>query len=79
MRFVKISIHYHGVGIPEKHISIIFDPYFSTEQKVIVSSGYSEDPVMTKFWEYGISGALPKPYKIRDLIETLKKITTDAT
>jgi len=47
--------------------------------KVIVSSGYSDDPVMTKFWEYGFSGALPKPYKIKDLIEILKKITTDAT
>jgi PAS domain S-box-containing protein len=41
--------------------------------KVIVSSGYSDDPVMTKFREYGFVGALPKPYKIQDLIEVLKK------
>ncbi len=45
--------------------------------KVIVSSGYSNDPVMTKFREYGFIGALPKPYKIKDLIETLKKITKE--
>ena len=43
--------------------------------KVIVSSGYSNDPVMTKFREYGFVGVLPKPYKIKDMIETLKKVT----
>jgi len=43
--------------------------------KVIVSSGYSNDPVMARFREYGFRGALPKPYKIIDMIETLKKIT----
>jgi DNA-binding NtrC family response regulator len=43
--------------------------------KVIVSSGYSDDPVMTEFREYGFIGALPKPYKIKDMIEILKKIT----
>ncbi len=32
---VKISIRDHGVGIPEKHLSKIFDPYFSTKEKGI--------------------------------------------
>ncbi|UCD79253.1 MAG: PAS domain S-box protein [Desulfobacterales bacterium] len=45
--------------------------------KVIVSSGYSDDPVMTSFKEYGFVGALPKPYKIKDLIEVLKKAKKD--
>jgi len=31
-RYVKISIRDHGVGIPEKHLSMIFDPYFSTKE-----------------------------------------------
>ena len=44
--------------------------------KVIVSSGYSNDPVMTKFREYGFIGALPKPYNIKDLINALNKATT---
>jgi PAS domain S-box-containing protein len=45
--------------------------------KVIVSSGYSDDPVMTKFREYGFVGALPKPYKIKDLNEALKKVAKE--
>jgi len=31
-KYVKISIRDHGVGIPEKHLSEIFDPYFSTKE-----------------------------------------------
>jgi len=31
-RYVKISIKDQGVGIPQKHISKIFDPYFTTKQ-----------------------------------------------
>lgn len=31
--YVRISINDHGVGIPQKHVSKIFDPYFSTKQR----------------------------------------------
>ena len=30
--FVKITIRDEGIGIPEKHLDKIFDPYFSTKQ-----------------------------------------------
>ncbi|MBW2644187.1 MAG: response regulator, partial [Deltaproteobacteria bacterium] len=42
--------------------------------KAIVSSGYSNDPVMTNFKEYGFTVALPKPNTKKELIEALKKI-----
>jgi PAS domain S-box-containing protein len=32
-RYVMITIKDHGVGIAEKHLSKIFDPYFSTKQE----------------------------------------------
>jgi len=32
-KYVKISIRDHGVGIPEKHLLEIFDPYFSTKER----------------------------------------------
>lgn len=40
--------------------------------KAIVSSGYSNDPVVQNFMQYGFSGSLSKPYKINDLKEILE-------
>jgi CheY-like chemotaxis protein len=40
--------------------------------KAIVSSGYSNDPVVQNFMQYGFSGRLSKPYKISDLKEILE-------
>jgi len=37
----------------------------------IVSSGYSDDPVLADYEKYGFQGALPKPYKIFELSEVL--------
>ena len=32
-KYIRISIRDEGIGIPEKYLSKIFDPYFSTKQK----------------------------------------------
>jgi CheY-like chemotaxis protein len=44
------------------------------EVKAIVSSGYSDDPVMADFKKYGFSNIAAKPYNIRDLGKALYKI-----
>ncbi len=44
------------------------------EAKVIVSSGYSMDPVMANYTEYGFKGRLAKPYKMKDLKKELTRV-----
>ncbi len=42
--------------------------------KAIVSSGYSNDPVMSEFSKYGFSDVVLKPYEITDLSGILHKV-----
>ncbi len=45
------------------------------DARVIVSSGYSTDPIMASFREYGFCGAIAKPYLMEDLAKALKSST----
>jgi len=47
-----------------------------SQVKAIVSSGYSYDPVMANFQEYGFSGVIPKPYVMEDLARVLNEVIT---
>jgi two-component system cell cycle sensor histidine kinase/response regulator CckA len=42
--------------------------------KAIVSSGYSLDPVMANFREFGFSGVIPKPYVMEELGRVLREV-----
>ncbi|MDH3772055.1 MAG: response regulator, partial [Nitrospirota bacterium] len=42
--------------------------------KAIVSSGYSDDPILCNFQKYGFQGILVKPYKIYDLATILESL-----
>ncbi len=42
--------------------------------RVIVSSGYAEDPVMANHAEYGFSGVLEKPYTRNRLLDVLAQV-----
>ncbi len=44
------------------------------EVKAIVSSGYSEDPVMAEFRKYGYCGVLAKPYEAEQLSRALSDV-----
>jgi PAS domain S-box-containing protein len=48
------------------------------EIKAIVSSGYSNDPVMANFRAYGFEGAVSKPYKVAEIVDTLYKVIKSA-
>ena len=42
--------------------------------RVVVSSGYSNDPVMSEFSKYGFSGVIAKPYRAGDVMALVKKL-----
>jgi len=42
--------------------------------KAIVSSGYSNDPIMSNYKDYGFSGVIAKPYKLNKLHEVLQQV-----
>lgn len=42
--------------------------------KAIVSSGYSNDPVMAEYKDYGFSDFVPKPYNFDQLINIVNKV-----
>jgi PAS domain S-box-containing protein len=49
---------------------LLIDP----EVKAIISSGYSNDPVMSDYREYGFNDLVIKPYKIEELHQKILKI-----
>ena len=44
------------------------------DAKVLVSSGYSNDPIMAHYTDYGFCGAITKPYKIEDFNTAIQKV-----
>jgi CheY-like chemotaxis protein len=42
--------------------------------KAIVSSGKTDDPGVTNYWEYGFQGVLQKPYSINELRQVLNYV-----
>jgi len=47
------------------------------DAKAIVSSGYSDDPVMAGYRDYGFRGVIAKPYEIRKLREVLQSVINE--
>ena len=47
--------------------------------KALVSSGYSNDPIMSNFRDYGFQGMVKKPYRIQDMSDALRSVITVKT
>ncbi|NIA08594.1 MAG: PAS domain S-box protein [Nitrospiraceae bacterium] len=45
--------------------------------KAIVSSGYSNDPIMSDFKSYGFAGVIAKPYRMKDVIEVIHRVSSE--
>jgi DNA-binding NarL/FixJ family response regulator len=48
------------------------------EVKAIVSSGYSNDPILAKYEDYGFKGMVAKPFDFSELSRTLKAVIQDS-
>lgn len=42
--------------------------------KAIVSSGYSHEPIVLNYKDYGIAGVAPKPYRVGEFLATVDSI-----
>jgi two-component system cell cycle sensor histidine kinase/response regulator CckA len=49
------------------------------EAKAIVSSGYSDDLIMSDFRQHGFKGALAKPYRLSRLNQVLREVILETT
>lgn len=59
---------YNGMGGKET-VKILRD--IDPGVKAIVSSGYSDNPILANYREYGFSGILSKPYIIEDVLKAI--------
>jgi two-component system cell cycle sensor histidine kinase/response regulator CckA len=60
-----------GMGGKETMAGLLeIDP----QVKVVVSSGYSDDPIMADCQKYGFNGVIAKPYKISELGKILNQV-----
>jgi CheY-like chemotaxis protein len=60
-----------GIGGKEAAARILeIDP----DAVLIVSSGYSDDPVVANFRQYGFSGVVPKPFDAEGLARELHRL-----
>jgi CheY-like chemotaxis protein len=50
---------------------------FPAVKAAVVTSGYSNDPVLSDYRNYGFNGVIVKPFKIEDLREALQAVLQD--
>ncbi len=67
---LDLTIH-GGIG-GEEALKKLYE--IDSEVKGIASSGYSNDPVISGFIEYGFHGAIVKPYRIDEMSEVVSRV-----
>ena len=67
----KIMIGWSTYPYPEKRNDEVVP-----KACLVVSSGYSNDPIMSNYQEYGFSGVISKPYNIHNFNALLNSLFT---
>ncbi len=47
--------------------------------KALVSSGYSNNPIMANYLNYGFHGVVAKPYRVQELESEIRRVLSDST
>jgi len=47
------------------------------EAKVIISSGYTNDPIIKDFKKYNFSGVITKPFDVDELVRVIESVLAD--
>ncbi|OPY38696.1 MAG: response regulator of RpoS [Methanoregula sp. PtaU1.Bin051] len=47
---------------------------YDPEAKIVISSGFTNDPMLTDYASYGLAGVLAKPYRITELKALLENM-----
>lgn len=64
-----------GMGGKEAmEILLSIDP----DAQIVVSSGYSTDPIMSHYETFGLKGVLMKPYRVEDLKRVIQAVLTSS-
>lgn len=67
---LDLTVHNAMGGLEAIERLLEIDP----DIKAIISSGYSNDPVMSNYKHYGFQRAVQKPYRVQDIDETLSQV-----
>ena len=51
--------------------------HIDPDVRAIVSSGYSQDPMMSRYRDYGFRGVVGKPYSMTELVQGIAQAVSD--
>ncbi len=51
--------------------------HLDPDVRAIVSSGYSQDPMMSRYRDYGFRGVVGKPYSVSELVQGIEQAISD--
>ncbi|HMK48715.1 MAG TPA: response regulator [Thermodesulfovibrionales bacterium] len=69
---VVLDLTIHGGIGGEEVLKKLYE--IDAEVKAIASSGYSDDPVISGFGDYGFHGAIVKPYRIDEMSRIVSRV-----
>lgn len=67
---LDLTVHKGMGGLEAIRHLVAYDP----DVKAVVSSGYSNDPVMSDYHSYGFKLAVQKPYRVQDMDQALSRV-----